>query len=159
MSSFYSLKAQKPGGQIFDFADLKGKTVLIVNVASQCGFTPQYKGLQELYTKYQDRDFVILGFPCNQFGGQEPENDAGIEKFCTLNHGVTFPLMKKSDVNGDNTNEVYRWLKDEKAGILGLTRIKWNFEKFLVNKEGVVVNRWASTTTPAAIDAEVAKLL
>ncbi|KAF9048427.1 glutathione peroxidase-like protein [Panaeolus papilionaceus] len=158
-SSFYSLKAELPGGKTFDFADLKGKTVLIVNVASKCGFTPQYQGLQELYNKYKDKGLEILGFPCNQFGGQEPADDDGIKEFCTLNHGVTFPLMKKSDVNGDNTNKVYQWLKNEKSGLLGLTRIKWNFEKFLVDKEGKVVQRWASTTTPAAIDAEVAKII
>ncbi|EIN09702.1 glutathione peroxidase [Punctularia strigosozonata HHB-11173 SS5] len=156
---FYDLKAELPGGKVYDFADLKGKVVLIVNVASQCGFTPQYKGLQELYDKYKDKGFIILGFPCNQFGGQEPGDDAAISQFCTLNHGVTFPLMKKSDVNGDNTNEVYKWLKGQKSGLLGLTRIKWNFEKFLIDKNGNVVHRWASTTSPAAIDAEVAKLL
>jgi len=158
-SGFYSLKAERPGGKTFDFADLKGKTVLIVNVASKCGFTPQYKGLQALYDKYKDQGLEILGFPCNQFGGQEPADDGGIQEFCTLNHGVTFPLMKKSDVNGDNTNEVYKWLKAEKSGLLGLTRIKWNFEKFLVDKNGNVAQRWASTTTPEAIDAEIAKII
>lgn len=159
MSGFYSLKAEAPGNKTFDFADLKGKVVLIVNVASKCGFTPQYKGLQELYDKYKDKDFIILGFPCNQFGAQEPGDDAAIGEFCQLNHGVSFPLMKKSEVNGDNTSEVYQWLKSQKSGLLGLTRIKWNFEKFLIDKEGNVVQRWASTTTPAAIDAEVAKLV
>jgi glutathione peroxidase len=158
-SGFYSLKAELPGGRVFNFADLKGKTVLIVNVASKCGFTPQYKGLQELYDKYKDKGLEILGFPCNQFGGQEPADDQGIQEFCTLNHGVTFPLMQKSDVNGDNTNEVYKWLKNERSGLLGLTRIKWNFEKFLVDKNGNVVQRWASTTTPSAIDAEIAKII
>ncbi|KAF9565415.1 glutathione peroxidase [Agrocybe pediades] len=158
-TGFYSLKAELPNGKTFDFATLKGKTVLIVNVASKCGFTPQYKGLQALYDKYKDQGLEILGFPCNQFGGQEPADDAGIAEFCERNHGVTFPLMKKSEVNGDNTNEVYKWLKAEKAGILGLTRIKWNFEKFLVNKEGKVVQRWASTTTPDAISAEIAKII
>ncbi|KIK62948.1 hypothetical protein GYMLUDRAFT_41235 [Collybiopsis luxurians FD-317 M1] len=158
-SGFYSLKAELPGNKVFDFADLKGKVVLIVNTASECGFTPQYTGLQALYDKYKDQNFTIIGFPSNQFGGQEPRDDAGIAEFCTLNHGVTFPLMKKSDVNGDKTNEVFKWLKSEKAGILGLTRIKWNFEKFLIDKNGNVVQRWASTTTPSAIDAEVAKLV
>ncbi|KAF9052481.1 glutathione peroxidase [Hymenopellis radicata] len=143
----------------YDFAQLKGKTVLVVNTASACGFTPQYKGLQALYDKYKDQGFIILGFPCNQFGGQEPKGDEDIAQFCTLNHGVSFPLMKKSEVNGDNTNEVYKWLKSQKAGILGLTRIKWNFEKFLIDKQGNVVHRWASTTTPESIDAEVAKIL
>ncbi|CCM03073.1 uncharacterized protein FIBRA_05193 [Fibroporia radiculosa] len=159
MSSFYELKAEKPGGKTLEFEELKGKVVLIVNVASKCGFTPQYKGLQALYDKYKDRDFLILGFPCNQFGGQEPENDEKIGEFCQLNHGVTFPLMKKSDVNGDNANEVYKYLKGQKSGLLGLTRIKWNFEKFLIDKEGKVVQRWASTTSPEAIDAEIAKLV
>ncbi|KAJ7593328.1 glutathione peroxidase-like protein [Mycena floridula] len=158
-SAFYSLKAAQPGGKTLDFQDLKGKTVLIVNTASACGFTPQYKGLQALYDKFKDRDFVILGFPCNQFGGQEPLDDDGVAEFCTVNHGVTFPLMKKSEVNGDNTNEVFKWLKNEKSGLLGLSRIKWNFEKFLVDKEGRVVNRWASTTTPSAIESEVEKIL
>ncbi|KAH9928268.1 glutathione peroxidase [Fomitopsis serialis] len=159
MTSFYDLKAELPGGKTLDFAELKGKVVLIVNTASKCGFTPQYKGLQALWDKYKEKDFVLVGFPCNQFGGQEPENDEKIAEFCTLNHGVSFPLTKKTDVNGDNTNEVFKWLKSQKAGLLGMTRIKWNFEKFLVDKEGKVVGRWASTTTPEAIDAEIAKLL
>ncbi|KAF9446608.1 glutathione peroxidase [Macrolepiota fuliginosa MF-IS2] len=158
-SGFYSLKIELPDGNIYDFADLKGKTVLIVNVASKCGFTPHYTGLQALYEKFKDKGLVVLGFPCNQFGGQEPGTDTEIHDFCSLNYGVTFPLMRKSDVNGDKTNEVYKWLKNEKAGLLGLTRIKWNFEKFLVDKNGKVVGRWASTTPPAAIEAEVEKIL
>ncbi|TDL25712.1 glutathione peroxidase [Rickenella mellea] len=157
--SFYDLKMALPGSKTFDFQDLRGKVVLIVNVASKCGFTPQYTGLQKLYEKYQDKGLVILGFPCNQFGGQEPGSDEEVGQFCQRNHGVTFQLMQKSDVNGDDTNEVYQWLKSQKAGLLGLTRIKWNFEKFLVDKEGNVVNRWASTTTPEFIDGEIAKLL
>jgi glutathione peroxidase len=159
MSSFYSLRANLPKGDQYDFEQLRGKVVLIVNVASQCGFTPQYKGLQALYDKYKGQGLEILGFPCNQFGGQEPGDDEAVNQFCTINHGVTFPLMKKSDVNGDNTNEVYRWLKNEKAGILGLTRVKWNFEKFLIDKNGDVAQRYASTTTPSAIDSEISKLL
>ncbi|KAG2072781.1 glutathione peroxidase, partial [Suillus decipiens] len=158
-NTFYDLKTELPSGQTYDFEQLKGKVVLIVNVASKCGFTPQYQGLQALYDKYKERGFVILGFPCNQFGGQEPGDDAAIASFCQLNHGVNFPLMKKSDVNGDNTNSVYRWLKNEKAGLMGFSRIKWNFEKFLIDKHGKVVNRWASTTTPQAIDTTVEKLL
>jgi len=159
MSEFYDLKAKLPGDKEYGFEQLKGKVVLIVNVASKCGFTPQYKGLQELYDKYKDKDFIILGFPCNQFGGQEPQGDTEIASFCERNHGVAFPLMAKSDVNGDNANEVYQYLKSQKSGLLGLTRIKWNFEKFLIDKEGKVVNRWASTTTPEAIDVKIAKLL
>ncbi|EPT01420.1 hypothetical protein FOMPIDRAFT_1023307 [Fomitopsis schrenkii] len=159
MTTFYDLKAELPGGKTLEFSQFKGQVVLVVNTASKCGFTPQYKGLQSLWEKYKDKDFALIGFPCNQFGGQEPGNDENIAEFCTLNHGVTFPLTKKTDVNGDNTNEVFKWLKSQKAGLLGLTRIKWNFEKFLVDKEGKVVGRWASTTTPEAIDAEIAKLL
>ncbi|KAI0078751.1 glutathione peroxidase-like protein [Panus rudis PR-1116 ss-1] len=158
-SEFYKLKAELPNGQTYDFEQLKGKVVLIVNVASKCGFTPQYKGLQALYDKYKDRGFVILGFPCNQFGGQEPGSDEEIHQFCERNHGVTFPLMKKSDVNGDNTNEVFKWLKSQKSGVLGISAIKWNFEKFLVDREGKVVGRWSSVTTPEGLDGEVAKLL
>jgi len=159
MSEFYNLKAKLPGDKEYDFEQLRGKVILIVNVASKCGFTPQYQGLQSLHDKYKDKGLVILGFPCNQFAGQEPEDDTGIAAFCELNHGVTFPLMAKSDVNGDNSNEVYKYLKSQKSGLLGLTRIKWNFEKFLIDKQGKVVNRWASTTTPEAIDPEIAKLL
>jgi len=159
MTEFYNLKPKLPGDKEYDFEQLRGKVVLIVNVASKCGFTPQYKGLQGLHDKYKDKGLVILGFPCNQFGGQEPEDNAGIATFCELNHGVTFPLMAKSDVNGDNANEVYKYIKSQKSGLLGLTRIKWNFEKFLIDKQGKVVNRWASTTTPEAIDPEIAKLL
>ncbi|KAF9533855.1 thioredoxin-like protein [Crepidotus variabilis] len=158
-TGFYSLKAERPNGQIYDFADLKGKTVLIVNVASKCGSTPQYKGLQALYDKYKGQGLEILGFPCSQFANQEPADDEGIQEFCTLNYGVTFPLMKKSEVNGDNSNEVYQWLKSQKSGLLGLTRIKWNFEKFLVDSQGNVVNRWATTTTPEAIDSTIASLV
>ncbi|KAL9714257.1 Glutathione peroxidase 2 [Leucoagaricus gongylophorus] len=157
-TGFYSLKAELPNGKIYDFADLQGKTVLIVNVASKCGFTPQYRGLQALYDKYQNKGLVVLGFPTNQFF-QEPGSDEEIQSFCSLNYGVTFPLMKKSDVNGDNTNEVYKWLKNEKSGILGLTRIKWNFEMFLVDKNGKVVNRWASSTTPESIDGDIANVI
>ncbi|KZP27321.1 glutathione peroxidase [Athelia psychrophila] len=158
MSTFYDLKAPLPNGETLDFSTLKGKVVLIVNTASACGFTPQYGGLQSIHDKYKEKDVVVLGFPCNQFGGQEPGSDAEVAEFCVRNHGVTFPLMAKSDVNGDGTNDVFKYLKAQKSGLLGLSRIKWNFEKFLVDKEGKVVNRWASTTKPEAIDAEIDKL-
>ncbi|KAG5221220.1 glutathione peroxidase [Salix suchowensis] len=151
MTTFYDLSATLPGGKPYPFSQLKGKVVLIVNVASQCGFTPQYKGvcdrfivnqvvltpvegLQALYEKYHEKGLEILGFPCNQFGGQEPGTDDEIATFCERNHGVTFPLMVKSDVNGDQSNEVYKWLKERKAGLLGLTRIKilyWRLKKFV----------------------------
>ncbi|KAB5596162.1 Glutathione peroxidase [Ceratobasidium theobromae] len=158
MSAFYDLKAASPRGE-YSFDQLKGKVVLVVNVASKCGFTPQYTGLEALYKKYKDRGFVILGFPCNQFGGQEPGTDEQISEFCQLNHGVSFPLMTKSDVNGNDANEVYKYLKGQKSGLLGLTRIKWNFEKFLIDREGKVVGRWASTTSPESLEAEIEKVL
>jgi len=159
MSAFYDLKAELPTGKHYNFEQLKGKVVLVVNVASECGFTPQYTGLQALNDKYKDQPFQILGFPCNQFGGQEPGSDDQIAELCLVNHGVTFPLMKKSEVNGNNVNDVYKYLKNEKAGILGLTRIKWNFEKFLIDKDGKVVGRYASTTTPQSLEATIDKLL
>jgi len=136
----------------------KGKVLLIVNTASQCGFTPQYKGLQELYAKYHDRGLEILGFPCDQFGHQEPGSDAEIASFCEVNYGVTFPLFSKIEVNGDNAHPLYKWLKGEKGGLLG-DKIKWNFTKFLVNKQGTVVDRYAPTTTPEKISADIEKLL
>ncbi|CAE7148088.1 unnamed protein product [Rhizoctonia solani] len=159
MSTFYDLKAATPRSEEYSFDQLKGKVVLIVNVASKCGFTPQYTGLEALHKKYKDRGLVILGFPCNQFRSQEPGTDEEIAEFCQVNHGVSFPLMKKSDVNGDNANEVYKYLKSQKSGLLGLTRIKWNFEKFLIDRQGKVVGRWASTTTPESLDSEIEKLL
>ncbi|KAL7424849.1 Glutathione peroxidase 2 [Cryptotrichosporon argae] len=162
-TSFYDLKAALPGkDRVFDFAELKGKAVLIVNTASKCGFTYQYTGLEALYEAYGARGLVVLGFPSNEFGGQEPGSDADIEQFCTLNHGVTFPLMKKSEVNGARMNGVFAWLKAQggaAAGVGGTTSIKWNFTKFLVDREGRVVGRFAPTTKPEALKAEIEKVL
>ncbi|KAI9228865.1 MAG: glutathione peroxidase [Piptocephalis tieghemiana] len=158
-SEFYGLSAKTAKGENFSFEQLRGKVVLIVNTASKCGFTPQYKGLQELYDKYKDRGFTILGFPCNQFGSQEPGSEDEIVSFCELNHGVSFPLMAKVNVNGDDTHPVYNYLKSEKSGILGLTRIKWNFEKFLVGSDGKVVERYSSVTTPEKIAKDIEPLL
>ncbi|TIA90960.1 hypothetical protein E3P99_01311 [Wallemia hederae] len=157
-SSFYDLKAVKPNNQEFTFDTLKDKVVLIVNTASKCGFTPQYTGLEELHQKYKDQGLVVLGFPCNQFGGQEPGTDEDIGSFCQVNHGVSFQLFKKSDVNGDNTNEVFKFLKDKKSQLM-MGRIKWNFEKFLVDKQGNVVNRYSSVSKPADIAKDIEKLL
>merc|ERR1711939_1177832 len=154
-----SLKHEKPNGQAFDFADLKGRVVLVVNTASKCGFTPQYTGLEKLYQTYKDRGLMVIGFPCNQFGGQEPGKDEEIASFCQLNHGVSFPLMKKSDVNGEHTNDVFKFLKERKSGLLGLTRIKWNFEKFLIDQNGEVVQRYGSISTPESIAKDIEKLL
>ncbi|CAI4947146.1 CRE_HP_G0108380.mRNA.1.CDS.1 [Saccharomyces cerevisiae] len=158
-TSFYDLECKDKKGESFKFDQLKGKVVLIVNVASKCGFTPQYKELEELYKKYQDKGFVILGFPCNQFGKQEPGSDEQITEFCQLNYGVTFPIMKKIDVNGSNADSVYNYLKNQKAGLLGFKGIKWNFEKFLVDSNGKVVQRFSSLTKPSSLDQEIQSLL
>lgn len=157
--SFYELNPTDAKGQPFPFAELKGKVVLIVNVASKCGFTPQYKELEELNKKYADKGLQIVGFPCNQFGHQEPGNSEEIASFCSLNYGVSFPVLKKVDVNGDNADPVYKFLKGEKSGLLGLTRIKWNFEKFLIDKKGEVVERYSSLTKPQSLEAKIEELL
>ncbi|CAH6723551.1 glutathione peroxidase-like peroxiredoxin Hyr1p [[Candida] jaroonii] len=159
MSEFYKLAPTDGKGETFPFKDLEGKVVLIVNVASKCGFTPQYKELEELNQKYKDQGLVILGFPCNQFLGQEPGSQDEIQSFCQLNYGVTFPVLKKIDVNGDNTDPVFKYLKSQKSGLLGLSRVKWNFEKFLVDKTGKVVERYGSTTKPLSIGSKIESLL
>lgn len=143
-------------------AQYKGKVVLVVNTASKCGFTPQYAGLEKVYkdikAKYGD-DFVILGFPCNQFGAQEPGSADEIESFCQLNYGVSFPIMGKTDVNGSNANPLFEWLKKEKPGVMGLKVVKWNFEKFLVGRDGKVKGRWASTTKPESLEKNIVEEL
>ncbi|SPO44228.1 probable GPX2 - glutathione peroxidase [Moesziomyces antarcticus] len=159
MVSFYELKAKKPSQDDYNFDQLKGKVVLVVNTASKCGYTPQFAELEELNKKYADQGLQILGFPCNQFAGQDPENDDKIGEFCQRNYGVTFPMMAKSDVNGSNTNEVFQFLKKEKSGILGTEMIKWNFTKFLVDKNGKVIERYGSNTKPSAIAPTIEKLL
>lgn len=159
MSKFYTLKATLANGLEFPFSQTKGKVVLIVNLASKCNYTIQYAGLEKLWEKYKDQDFQLIGFPCNQFARQEPGTDSEILSFCKLTYGVSFPIAQKCDVNGDNTHEVYRFLKSEKAGLLGLTRIKWNFEKFLVDKNGHVRYRHASTTQPESLEKEIETLL
>ena len=137
----------------------KGKVLLIVNTASKCGFTPQYEGLEALYKKYHDKGFEILGFPCDQFGHQEPGSDEDIAQFCTLNFGVSFPLFKKTNVNGPDANPLCEALKNEAPGLLGSKRIKWNFTKFLINVEGKVLKRYAPTIKPSSIDSDIAELL
>ena len=156
--SIYDFSANLNNGTAQPLAAYKGKVLLIVNTASQCGFTPQYKGLQELYAKYKDRGFAVLAFPCDQFGHQEPGNDDEIKSFCETNYGVDFPLFSKIEVNGDNAHPVYRFLKSEKGGLLG-DAIKWNFTKFLVDKQGKVIERYAPTTPPERIGADIEKLL
>ncbi|KAH7318372.1 glutathione peroxidase [Stachybotrys elegans] len=157
-TSFYDFKPLDKRGQEVPLSDYKGKVVLIVNTASKCGFTPQYAGLEALYKKIKEQypdDFVTLGFPCNQFGAQEPGTDDEIQNFCQLNYGVSFPIMQKTDVNGDNANPLYKWLKDEKPGIMGIKMVKWNFEKFLIGRDGKVKGRWASTTKPEALEKPI----
>jgi glutathione peroxidase len=129
--------------------------MLIVNTASKCGFTPQYAGLEALYRKYKDRGLVILGFPCNQFGAQEPGNAEEIARFCSLTYDVSFPMMRKIDVNGPATHPLYAWLKSQKKGVLGTSGIKWNFTKFLIDREGRVVGRFAPTATPQSLEGAV----
>ena len=154
----YDLSAKLPGGGEQPQVDYKGKVLLIVNTASKCGFTPQYEGLEELYRDYKDRGFEVLGFPCNQFGAQEPGNAEEIANFCSLTYDVTFPLMAKIDVNGPNADPIFKHLKDEQTGLLG-SGIKWNFTKFLVDRNGKVVSRHAPTTKPEQLRKEIEELL
>ncbi|KAK0720429.1 glutathione peroxidase [Lasiosphaeris hirsuta] len=157
-TSFYDFKPLDKKSAEVPLSDYKGKVVLVVNTASKCGFTPQFGGLEKVYkdikAKHGD-DFVILGFPCNQFGGQDPGTDDEIQSFCQINYGVSFPILQKVDVNGDNASPLFEWLKNEKPGILGLKRIKWNFEKFLIGKDGQVKGRWASTTKPESLESVI----
>lgn len=143
----------------FALADLKAKAFLIVNTASQCGFTPQYQGLETLWRAYGERGLQVLGFPCNQFGSQEPGTEVEIAEFCTLNYGVSFPLFKKVEVNGEHTHPLFARLKAAAPGVLGSEAIKWNFTKFLVDGTGAVVKRYASTTAPEALEKDIQALL
>jgi glutathione peroxidase len=146
-------------GESLDMSTKQGKVLLVVNTASKCGFTPQYDGLEELFQQFKDQDFEVLGFPCNQFGAQEPGNADEIAEFCKVNFGVTFPLMKKVDVNGPDASPLYDWMKSEKKGLMGSTSVKWNFTKFLINREGKVVKRYGPQDAPAGIAKDIAKLL
>jgi glutathione peroxidase len=155
----YDIQAKGIDGKEAPLAAYKGKTLLIVNVASKCGFTPQYKGLEALWRKYQDQGLVILGFPCDQFGHQEPGDENEIKNFCSLSYDVTFPLFAKIEVNGPNAHPLYQYLKEQAPGVLGSEGIKWNFTKFLVDKSGKVVKRYGSMDTPEKIEKDVEKLL
>lgn len=146
-------------GEELDLSTKKGKVLLVVNTASKCGFTTQYDGLEELYQQFKDKDFEVLGFPCNQFGGQEPGSADDIAEFCKVNFGVTFPLMKKIDVNGPDASPLFDWMKSEKKGLMGSTSIKWNFTKFLIDRDGEVVKRYGPQDTPKMIAKDVAKLV
>jgi len=158
MTSFYDFKATTLTGQEAAMEQYQGQVVLVVNTASKCGLTPQYKGLQELYETYKDQGLVILGFPCNQFGKQEPGNADQISEFCEINYGVEFPMFGKIDVNGKDTHPVFEYLKDELPGTLG-KKIKWNFTKFLVGKDGQPIKRFAPTTKPEDIKKHIEKAL
>lgn len=155
---FYNLSAKTPKGKEINLADFKDKTVLIVNTATKCGLTPQFDALENLHQQYKDKGLVVLGFPCNQFMGQEPETNDTIEETCRINHGVTFQLTEKIDVNGANTHPVFKFLKSELGGIFG-SRIKWNFTKFLISPEGKPYKRYAPTTKPEDIENDIKKLL
>ncbi len=155
---FYELTANKPNGELIKMSEFKDKTVLVVNTATKCGLTPQFDGLEELHQKYKDQGLVILGFPCNQFMNQEPETNETIEEACRINHGVTFQLTQKVDVNGSNTHPVFKYLKDDLGGILG-KRIKWNFTKFLITPQGKPYKRYAPTTTPDKIESDIVKFI
>jgi len=157
--SFYDIDLVTIDGRRQKMDAYRSKTLLIVNVASECGFTPQYKGLQTLYDKFSDKGFVVLGFPCNQFGHQEPGAEAEIEQFCTRNYSVTFPMFTKIDVNGSNTLPLYKFLKTEAKGLLGSESIKWNFTKFLVDGDGSVTKRYAPNDTPESIGKDLASTL
>ncbi|MBB3860274.1 glutathione peroxidase [Novosphingobium hassiacum] len=157
--SIADFKAMNPNGETIDLADKQGKVLLVVNTASKCGFTPQYDGLEALYQQYAEQGFEVLAFPCNQFGGQEPGSADEIESFCKVNFGLSFPLMAKIEVNGVGADPLYDWLKSEAPGVLGTKAIKWNFTKFLIDREGKVVRRYAPNDTPESIAKDIEALL
>lgn len=157
--NFYDFEAQKLNGETISMEQFKGKTVVVVNTASACGLTPQYEGLETLYKKYKDEDLVILGFPCNQFGKQESGTSNEIEEFCQVNYGVSFPMFEKIEVNGKGAHPLFKYLKKElSGGILG-SAIKWNFTKFVIDKNGKPVKRFAPTTKPESMEAAIAEIL
>lgn len=155
MKTIYEYQVKNAQGEMVPLSTLSDKVVLVVNVASKCGFTPQYEGLEKLHQKYKDKGLTILAFPCNQFGAQEPGSDQEIQSFCKLNYGVSFPVMSKIDVNGSDTDPLYAFLKENAPGILGTELIKWNFTKFLINKKGEVINRYAPQTKPEDLDLAI----
>jgi glutathione peroxidase len=159
MTTIYDFVVSDATGQPHPLAQYKDRVLLIVNVASRCGFTAQYAGLQTLHHKYHAQGLSILGFPCNQFGGQEPDDDAAIQTFCSTTFNVTFPVLAKIDVNGEHTAPLYQYLKHAQSGLLGSEAIKWNFTKFLVNRQGEVIDRIASVTTPESLESDIVALL
>ena len=159
MSQVFEFEATSLDGRRVALADYRGQVLLIVNTASECGFTPQYAGLQALYDKYRERGFAVLGFPCNQFGGQEPGGAEQIGAFCEKNYGVTFPMFEKIDVNGEGAHPLFNWLKQHAPGVLGTERIKWNFTKFLLDRDGQVKARYAPVTKPEQLAKDIERLL
>jgi len=158
MSTIYDFTAERMDGSSQDFSAYQDKVLLIVNTASKCGFTPQFEGLESLYQQYKDQGLVVVGFPCNQFGSQDPGSNDEIGAFCQKNYGVSFPMMAKTDVNGADAHPVYKWLKEQKGGVL-TDGIKWNFTKFLVDSKGQVIDRYAPTTKPEAIKNDIEQAL
>ncbi|MBR4267990.1 MAG: glutathione peroxidase [Bacteroidales bacterium] len=158
MAKIYDFKALKSNGSELNFKDLENKVILIVNTASKCGFTPQYAGLEELNKKYNYKGLVVLGFPCNQFANQEPGSDSEITIFCQMNYGVTFQIMKKIEVNGENAHPVYKYLKEAAGGFLS-NEIKWNFTKFLISRDGNTIKRYAPTTKPEKLEDDIVAML
>ncbi|MES2632625.1 MAG: glutathione peroxidase [Pseudomonadota bacterium] len=159
MSTIYDFEARTIDGKTVPLEQFKGKALLIVNTASACGYTPQFGGLEELHKTYGDKGLVVLGFPCNQFGSQDPGSNDEIAQFCQLNFGVSFPMMAKVDVNGDNADPLFKFLTKEAPGLLGTTGIKWNFTKFLVGKDGEVIKRFAPADAPAGLAKDIEKAL
>ncbi|MGB5488133.1 MAG: glutathione peroxidase [Lysobacterales bacterium] len=158
-ADIYNFEVQTITGEKAGLDGYENQVMLIVNTASKCGFTPQYEGLEALYAKYKDQGLVILGFPCNQFGGQEPGSESDIAEFCQLNYGVSFPMFAKIDVNGDDADPLFKYLKKSQKGILGSEKIKWNFTKFLVNRDGEVIARFAPTVKPKDLTKDIESLL
>jgi glutathione peroxidase len=159
MTTVYDFKATTLAGDEISLSNFRGQVLLIVNTASKCGFTPQYEGLEKLYEKLHGEGLTVLGFPCNQFGSQEPGTESEIGAFCQKNYGVSFPMFAKIDVNGDDAHPLYKFLKKEEKGVLGTQAIKWNFTKFLIDKDGNPVERYGSTTKPEDIESDIRKLL
>lgn len=159
MNNIYDIHIKDSSNKEVSMSKFEGKTLLIVNVASKCGLTPQYKGLQSLYEEYKDRNFVVLGFPCNQFGGQEPGTNSEINNFCEINYSVTFPIFSKIKVNGPNSHPLFKLLKNDKPGIFRTESIKWNFTKFLVNSSGKIIDRFSPRVEPKYIRSEIERIL
>ena len=158
MTKIYDFKAQKSNGKELDFKEFEGKVLLIVNTASKCGFTPQFAGLEQLNQKYKDKGLVVIGFPCNQFASQDPGTDSEIQEFCQLNYGVTFQIMKKIDVNGENEHPIFTYLKSKTKGLL-TNNIKWNFTKFLISKDGEKIKRYSPLVKPEKLEKDIESML